>query len=82
MKKCNFWMDIFVALTLGFSIALLLVHNKYDIYKQISEYQDVKSEFQTELFEELNVETDSSLADSIDYYEEVINNNNGNKPEE
>ena len=72
MKKCNFWMDIFVALTLGLSIALLLIHNKYDIYKQISEYQDVKSEFQTELFEELNVETDSSLADSIDYYDVKI----------
>lgn len=72
MKKCNFWMDIFVALILGLSIALLLIHNKYDIYKQISEYQDVKSEFQTELFEELNVETDSSLADSIDYYDVKI----------
>lgn len=69
MKKCNFWIDIFVALALGLSIALLLIHNKYDIYKQISEYQDVKSEFQTELFEELNVETDSFLADSIDYYD-------------
>ena len=72
MKKCNFWMDIFVALTLGLSIALLLIHNKYDIYKQISEYQDIKSEFQTDLFEELNVETNSPLADSIDYYDVKI----------
>ena len=72
MKKCNFWTDIFVTLALGLSIVLLLVHNKYYIYKQISEYQDIKSEFQTELFEELNVETDSSLADSIDYYDVKI----------
>lgn len=69
MKKCSFWTDMFVALVLGLFIALILIHNKYDIYKQISEYQDVKSEFQTDLFEELNVETNSPLADSIDYYD-------------
>ena len=69
MKKCNFWIDLFVAITIIFVIILVLVHNKYDIYKQISEYQDIKSEFQTDLFEELNTEIDSPLADSIDYYD-------------
>lgn len=69
MKKCNFWIDVFVALILGFSIALLLVHNKYDIYKQIASCQDIKSQFQTELFEELNTEIESPLIDSVDYYE-------------
>lgn len=69
MKKCNFWVDVFVALTLGLSIALIIIHSKYDIYKQISEYQDIKSEFQTDLFEELNVETDSYLADSVTFYD-------------
>lgn len=69
MKKCNFWIDLLVAITIILVIILILVHNKYDIYKQISEYQDIKSEFQTDLFEELNVETNSPLADSIDYYD-------------
>lgn len=69
MKKCNFWIDLFVAITIILVIILVLVHNKYDIYKQISEYQDIKSEFQTDLFEELNIETNSPLADSIDYYD-------------
>lgn len=69
MKKCNFWIDLFVAITIILVIILVLVHNKYDIYKQISEYQDIKSEFQTDLFEELNIEIDSPLADSIDYYD-------------
>lgn len=69
MKKCNFWIDLLVAITIILVIILILIHNKYDIYKQISEYQDIKSEFQTDLFEELNVETNSPLADSIDYYD-------------
>ena len=72
MKKCNFWIDLFVAVTIILVIILVLIHNKYDIYKQISEYQDIKSEFQTDLFEELNVETNSPLADSIDYYDVKI----------
>lgn len=72
MKKCNFWSNMFATLCTGLIIILIFVYNKYDIYKQISEFQDVKSEFQTELFEELNVETDSSLADSIDYYDVKI----------
>ena len=72
MKKCNFWIDLLVAIAIILVIILILVHNKYDIYKQISEYQDIKSEFQTDLFEELNVETDSPLADSIDYYDVKI----------
>lgn len=72
MKKCNFWIDLFVAVTIILVIILVLIHNKYDIYKQISEYQDIKSEFQTDLFEELNIETNSPLADSIDYYDTKI----------
>lgn len=63
---------ISVAITIILVIILILVHHKYDIYKQISEYQDVKSQFQTDLFEELNVETNSPLADSIDYYDVKI----------
>ena len=69
MKKCNFWTDIFIALGLGLIVALIIVHNKYDIYKQIASCQDIKSQFQTELFEELNTEIDSPLIDSVDYYE-------------
>ena len=72
MKKCNFWSNVFVTLCTGLIIILIFVYNKYDIYKQISEFQDVKSEFQTELFEELNVEINSPLADSIDYYDVKI----------
>ena len=36
MKKCNFWIDLLVAITIILIIILILVHNKYDIYKQIS----------------------------------------------
>lgn len=71
MKKCNFWSDVFATLCIGLIVALIAVHNKYDIYKQISEYQDIKSEFQTDLFEEIitSDEVNSPLADSIDYYD-------------
>jgi hypothetical protein len=72
MKKCNFWANMFAILGFGVVINLILVCSKYNLYKQISEYQDIKSEFQTDLFEELNVETDSPLADSIDYYDTKI----------
>lgn len=79
MKKCDFWAIMFATLGLGavinlvlVCISLILVYDKYNLYKQISEYQDIKSEFQTELFEELNIETDSPLADSIDYYDVKI----------
>lgn len=72
MKKCNFWTGVFIALCFILIAVLFLVHNRSDIYKQISEYQDIKSEFQTDLFEELNIETNSPLADSIDYYDVKI----------
>lgn len=72
MKKCNFWSNMFATLCTGLIIILIFVYNKYDIYKQISEYQDIKSEFQTDLFEELNVETDSYLADSVTFYDVKI----------
>jgi hypothetical protein len=69
MKKCDFWAIMFAILGLGAVINLILVCNKYNIYKQIASCQDIKSEFQTELFEELNTEIDSPLIDSVDYYE-------------
>ena len=69
MKKCDFWAIMFAILGLGAVINLILVCNKYNIYKQIASSQDIKSEFQTELFEELNTEIDSPLIDSVDYYE-------------
>ena len=69
MKKCDFWAIMFAILGLGAIINLILVCNKYNIYKQIASSQDIKSQFQTELFEELNTEIDSPLIDSVDYYE-------------
>ena len=69
MKKCDFWAIMFAILGLGAVINLILVCNKYNIYKQIASCQDIKSQFQTELFEELNTEIDSPLIDSVDYYE-------------
>ena len=73
MKKCNFWANMFATLCIGLIVALIIVHNKYDTYKQISEYQDIKSEFQTDLFEEIiTSEVNNPLADSIDYYDTKI----------
>lgn len=69
MKKCDFWAIMFAILGLGAVINLILVCNKYNIYKQIASCQDIKSQFQTELFEELNTEIDSPLIDSVDFYE-------------
>lgn len=70
MKKFNnFWAIMFAILGLGAVINLILVCNKYNIYKQIASCQDIKSQFQTELFEELNTEINSPLIDSVDYYE-------------
>jgi hypothetical protein len=69
MKNNNFWAIMFAILGLGAVINLILVCNKYNIYKQIASCQDIKSQFQTELFEELNTEINSPLIDSVDYYE-------------
>ena len=69
MKKCDFWAIIFAILGLGAVVNLILVCNKYNIYKQIASCPDIKSQFQTELFEELNTEIDGPLIDSVDYYE-------------
>ena len=70
MKKCNyFWAAMLAILGLSFIVVNLILAHKYDIYKQIASCQDIKSQFQTELFEELNIEIDSPLIDSVDYYE-------------
>ena len=70
MKKCNyFWAAMLAILGLSFIVVNLILAHKYDIYKQIASSQDIKSQFQTELFEELNTEIDSPLIDSVDYYE-------------